>query len=246
MKVHFLAPHPLFGRKTAPLPLKEQERSPYYWWWAYLRRSEAYLKCCEKGGKGPLAKLYADFGDVREDDFRKWWTTGDHGAQLFAEQRQSVKFGQLKDAAEWHPDWTTDRALIIAIPLNMSKRLIKTGVSKLLDSHIQSRRGRKALRDAESSALYPLARNYTAQNLKTALAVYDLWHMGKFNPEEKLYYWEIGVKVGLNRLSVKDAKSSDKHARYEARNRLNATVLRYVKEAQKIIKGIEQGEFPAA
>ena len=99
MKVHFLAPHPLFGRKTAPLPLKEQERSPYYWWWAYLRRSEAYIKCCEKGGKGPLSKLYTDFGDVREDDFRKWWTTGDHGAELFAEQRQAVKFGQLKDAA---------------------------------------------------------------------------------------------------------------------------------------------------
>ena len=127
----------------------------------------------------------------------------------------------------------------------MNKRLIKAGVSKLLDSHIQSRRGRKALRDADSSALYPLARNYTAQNLKTALAVYDLWHTGKVNPEEKLYYWEIGVKVGLNRQSVKDAKSSDKHARYEGRNRLNATVLRYVKEAQKIIKGVELGEFPA-
>jgi len=26
---------------------------------------------------------------------------------------------------------------------------------------------------------------------------------------------------------------------------LNATVLRYVKEAQKIILGVEQGEFPA-
>ena len=157
-----------------------------------------------------------------------------------------MKFGQLKDASEWHPDWTSDRALVIAIPLNMNKRLIKTGIAKLLDSNIQSRRGRKALRDADSSALYPLARNYTAQNLKTALAVYDLWHTGKVNPEEKLYLWEIGVKVGLNRLSVKDAKSSDKHARYEARNRLNATVLRYVKEAQKIIKGIEKGEFPAA
>ncbi len=59
--------------------------------------------------------------------------------------------------------------MVIAIPLNMNKRLIKAGVSKLLDSNIQSRRGRKALRDADSSALYPLARNYTAQNLKTAL-----------------------------------------------------------------------------
>ena len=31
----------------------------------------------------------------------------------------------------------------------------------------------------------------------------------------------------------------------EARNKLNATVNRYIKDAQKIIKGVEQGEFPA-
>jgi hypothetical protein len=157
----------------------------------------------------------------------------------------SDQFGQLKDTSEWHPDWTAERALIIAIPLNMNKRLIKTGVSKLLDSHIQSRRGRKALRDADSSALYPLARNYTAKNLKTALAVYDLWHNGKVNPEEKLFQWKIGVKVGLNRLSVKEANSSDKQESYIGRNKLNATVNRYIKDAQKIIKGIEKGEFPA-
>jgi hypothetical protein len=127
----------------------------------------------------------------------------------------------------------------------MNKRLIKAGVSKLLDTNIQSRRGRKALRDADSSALYPLARNYTAKNLKTALAVYDLWHNGKINPEEKLFQWKIGVKVGLNRLSVKEANSSDKHESYIGRNKLNATVNRYIKDAQKIIKGVEQGEFPA-
>ena len=127
----------------------------------------------------------------------------------------------------------------------MNKRLIKAGISKLLDSNIQSRRGRKALRDADSSAMYPLARNYTAQNLKTALAVYDLWHNGKVNPSEKLFHWKIGVKVGLNRLSVKESKSSDKHESYIGRNKLNATVGRYIKDAQKIIKGVELGEFPA-
>ncbi len=51
----------------------------YYWWWAYLRRSQAYLQCCAEGGTGPLADLYADFGDVREADFHKWWTAGQRG-----------------------------------------------------------------------------------------------------------------------------------------------------------------------
>ena len=246
MKVHFLAPHPLFGRKSAPRPIEDQKQSPYYWWWAYLRRSEAYLKCCEQGGKGKLAKLYADFGDVREDNFKKWWTANDQGAKLFGEQRQQVKFGPMSDPSEWHPDWTPDVALVIAIPLSMNKRGIQSGIAKLLDERIKSRRGRKALKDAESTARYPLARNYSARNLGKALEVYDLWIQSKTGPkEEKLYLWEIGVAAKLNKLFVKNATSKDKQDRYIGRNNLNASVLRYVKEAQKHIAGVEKGIFPS-
>lgn len=246
MKVHFLAPHPLFGRKSAPRSIEDQQQSPYYWWWAYLRRSEAYLKCCEQGGKGKLAKLYADFGDVREDNFHKWWTANDQGAMLFGEQRQQVKFGPMSDPSEWHPDWTPDVALVIAIPLSMNKRGIQSGIAKLLEERIKSRRGRKALKDAESTAQYPLARNYSARNLGKALEVYDLWIQSKKGPkEDKLYLWEIGVAAKLNKLFVKNATSKDKHDRYIARNNLNASVLRYVKEAQKHIAGVEKGIFPS-
>ena len=246
MKVHFLAPHPLFGRKSDPRSIEDQQQSPYYWWWAYLRRSEAYLKCCEQGGKGKLAKLYADFGDVREDNFHKWWTANDQGAKLFGEQRQQVKFGPMSDPSEWHPDWTPDVALVIAIPLSMNKRGIQSGIAKLLEERIKSRRGRKALKDAESTAQYPLARNYSARNLGKALEVYDLWIQSKKGPkEDKLYLWEIGVAAKLNKLFVKNATSKDKHDRYIARNNLNASVLRYVKEAQKHIAGVEKGIFPS-
>ena len=246
MKVHFLAPHPLFGRKSAPRSIDDQQQSPYYWWWAYLRRSEAYLKCCEQGGKGKLARLYEDFGDVREDDFKKWWTTDDRGAKLFGEQRQQVKFGPMSEPSEWHPDWSPDVALVIAIPLSMNKRGIQSGIAKLLDERIKSRRGRKALKDAESTAQYPLARNYSARNLGKALEVYDLWIQSKTGPkEDKLYLWEIGVAAKLNKLFVKNATSKDKHDRYIARNNLNASVLRYVKEAQKHIAGVEKGIFPS-
>jgi hypothetical protein len=155
----------------------------------------------------------------------------------------TVKFGQLKGVAEWHPDWTTDRALVITIPLNMNKRLIKAGVSKLLDQKITTRRGRKALRDTDSSARYPLARNYSSRNLGKALEVYDLWIRGKINPEEKLKLWEIGVSANLN--TLKKATSTDPHERMEVRNRLNAAVNRYVKEAKKHLLGIEKGIFPA-
>ena len=243
MKVHFLAPHPLFGRSSSPRPIRDQHQSPYYWWWAYLRRSDAYLKCCEKGGKGKLSKLYADFGDVREDNFKKWWTNEDRGAKLFGEQRQQVKFGPLADPSEWHPDWTPDVALVIAIPLSMSKRTIQSDIGKLLEQRIKSRRGRKALKDAESSARYPLARNYSARNLGKALEVYELWIRGKIDPDEKLKLWEIGVAAKLNTLEKSTCK--DPHLRMDVRNRLNVAVKRYVKEAQKHLVGIEEGIFPA-
>ena len=241
--VKFFEPYPTFGTKNNRQPLSRQEQSPYYWWWAYLRHSEAYLKCCEKGGKGPLAKIYADFGDVRDDNFKKWWTANDQGAKLFGEQRQQVKFGPMSGPTDWHPDWTSDVALVIAIPLSMNKRGIQSGIAKLLDERIKSRRGRKALKDAESSARYPLARNYSSRNLGKAFEVYDLWIRGKNNPAEKLKLWEIGVAANMN--TLKKATCKDPHERMEIRNRLNAAVNRYVKEAQKHIAGVEKGIFPA-
>ena len=243
MKVHFFAPYPLFGRKNARRPIEDQQRSPYYWWWAYLRRSDAYLKCCEKNGAGKLGKLYADFGDVRSDDFHAWWTTDDRGPKLFGEKGLQVRFGPLQSPADWHPSWTPDKAIVLAIPLSMNKRKIQSSIRLLLDSKIESRRGRKALKDAESTASYPLARNYSARNLGKALEVYDLWIRGKINPEEKLKLWEIGVAANLN--TLKKATCTDPHERMEIRNRLNAAVNRYVKEAQKHIAGVEKGIFPA-
>lgn len=52
--------------------------SVYYYWWAFLRLSKAYKACCESGGEGDLADLYAYFGDVRSDDFMHWWAKGGH------------------------------------------------------------------------------------------------------------------------------------------------------------------------
>ena len=72
-KLSFPATYPLIGTKHKPAALHLQQRSPYYWWWAYLRRNQDYLDCCANDGQGALAQLYADFGDVRSDDCRSWW-----------------------------------------------------------------------------------------------------------------------------------------------------------------------------
>jgi hypothetical protein len=88
----FLAPYPTFGTKNKRLPPSQYERSPYYWWFEYLRRNADYIKCCEANGKTKLSKLYEDFGDVRDIEFRVWWTKEQKGTQLFGEKKFGIKF----------------------------------------------------------------------------------------------------------------------------------------------------------
>ena len=245
-RVHFLAPHPLFGRVNNRLADTYQKRSPYYWWWAYLRRSEAYLQCCADGGAGALASLYADFGDVREDNFHKWWTAGQRGVILFAEQKLEARFGELVSPDQWNPAWTEDDVMIVAVPLRESNRRLKGKFAKLLDSRLHRTRGRPALAKVTQTARYPLARNYTVQNLERTLEAYDRWVANQSLPKpERKTLWEIGADMRFNRDASKQALSKTSAERLLGRNMLGAHVRRYVSQAEKIIKNIESGVFPS-
>jgi hypothetical protein len=248
MKAHFSAPTPRFGRKNSRLPIGHQERSPYYWWWQYLRRNEDYLACCEKKGKGPLSKLYADFGDVRGDDFHVWWTEGHRGVRLFAEQPLAVKFGELSTRDEWQAHWTADSVMVVAVPLAVSKRRLKGAFSALLEQrHSGHKSGRPSLAAMKgtSTALFKLERNYTISHLQTALAVYDLWlENQRRDASEHLALWQIGSKLNINRQAAKDAISDHKADRAVGRNVLGATVSRYVRQARTIIANTATGRFP--
>jgi hypothetical protein len=248
MKRHFSAPTPRFGRVNNRLGIGHQQRSPYYWWWQYLRRNADYTACCEKGGKGKLAELYADFGDVRNDNFHKWWAEGDRGVNLFAEQPLSVKLGELSTVADWQPHWDKAAVMVVAVPLTMSKRALKGAFAKLLDSrHTGNKSGRPSLAKLKnvSTAHYQLEHNYTISGLMTALAVYDLWAENQTRPKaERLTLWAIGKALNINKAAIKDAESSSSADRLVGRNVLGATVSRYIKQARAMIENTASGKFP--
>ncbi len=248
MKQHFRAPHPRFGRVNNRLSIGHQQRSPYYWWWAYLRRNTDYLACCAAGGKGKLASLYADFGDVREDNFHQWWTQGERGPLLFAETPLAVKFSELDTVADWQPHWNKDSVMVVAVPLSMSKRALKGAFAKLLDSrHAGNKSGRPSMAKLKevSTARYKLEHNYTISGLMTALAVYDMWVENQAKPKsERLTLWEIGKALNLNGRAVKQAESKLAYERLDGRNVLGATVSRYVKQARAMIENTATGKFP--
>jgi len=248
MRKFFTASTPRFGRVNSRLSISHQQRSPYYWWWQYLRRNADYIACCERGGKGKLAKLYADFGDVREDNFHKWWTASERGAWLFAEEPLAISFGELASAAEWQSHWNTEAVMVVAVPLSMSKRSLKGAFAKLLDKrHKGNKTGRPSLAKLKktSTARYKLEHNYTISGLMTALAVYDLWLENQTKPkEEKMTLWQIGKALNLNREAGRDAESTSSSDRLDARNILGATVSRYVRQARALIANTALGKFP--
>lgn len=225
-----------------------QQRSPYYWYWAFLRRNEDYLACCERGGKGKMATLYRDFGDLREDSFYKFWTEKKRGEKLFAEQPLTVKFGELAAAKEWQKHWGADDVMVVAVPLTMSKRSLKGEFAKLLDSrHTGNKAGRPSLAKLKdvSTAKYKLERNYTIRHLQTALAVFDFWTDNQTKSvSKKLTLWEIGKELHINRTAIKDAQSEMLADRMVGRNVLAVTVSRYVKQAKAMIENAGRGKFP--
>jgi hypothetical protein len=246
MKVHFSAPHPLFGRSGARLSVGYQERSPYYWWWQYLRRNKDYLKCCDQGGRGKLSNLYADFGDVRDANFHKWWTYEQRGVKLFGEQPLSIKFMEVTSPEQWHEAWTPEKVMVVAFPLAKSKRMLMGEIKRLLDKRHPGRQGRPALAELESTAKYRLSRNYTIANLQTSLAVYDLWLESQSATQgEKMALWQIGAELNLNAKAAKKAVSRLALDRAIGRNHLSALVKRYLNHATANISSASQGVFPA-
>jgi len=243
MKVHFSAPYPVFGRVNARLNVSYQQRSPYYWWWQYLRRNSDYMACCERGGKGALASLYKDFGDVRSDNFRSWWgAPNNKGDYLFAEQPISISVQKI-DAAESASVMGSD-VMVVAVNLQLGRRHLQKKFADLLQREHKGKRGRKSLQTAQSTARYPLHRNFTQHSLKLMLMAYDAVTENQSLPkEQKLKLWQIGESLKL----VPTAMPHKWDNHYDVRKKhatMTMTVSRYIKQARAIIQNTARGEFP--
>lgn len=239
---YFLAKYPTFGTKNNRKNIGFQKRSPYYWWWQYLRRNKEYLACCEKGGKGGGAELYEWFGDVRDDDFHKWWTADQRGAKLFAEAPAITTLKELLDKDEWDEGWAKEDVMVIAVPMIRSKRDLQKLFAKLLKRRHTAKRGRVEKAFSKSTAKFPLSRNFTVQSLEIALLVYDEYEKQK-ELLGKIKLWEVGVNLGIPPSAMPE-KSDTKKTTFIKRNQIAATIKRYLKQAETIIANTGSGQFP--
>lgn len=239
-KRSFKYQYPKFGRgEKNRLPISHSKVSPYYWWWAYLQKNEEYRKCCENGGKGKLSKLCADFGDVYELEFRLWWGRLNRGGYLFSEREMNDRINQVSSIEKCAEALQNPSIILARIPIYESKsQLLKTFKFFLRDKH-QTKRGR---RKVVSTALYPFCSTPNVSALEQTLTVYEAWQESiKSNQNKTLA--DIGIELRLVRKFMPTSKDTPKEITAK-RNKMSATVSRYIRDAEAIISNTALGRFP--
>lgn len=229
----FAYKHPTFGRSMAEKSQERYKNSVYYLWWEFLRRSDAYKKCCSSAGMGIMTNIYQDFGDVLSTDFKTWWQTNERGAYLFAEQLPP-KMSLIKAM----PNASfASQVLVVQVPLALPKRFLAAEFQKFLSIHHSGRRGRR--NNVSSTARYPVTGHIDTDALQKCLRVYD---MKIANPNMPL--WQITQEC---KAIKRDTFIIDSDAQGIITNKkliLANTASRLLKKAALIIQNTEQGKFP--
>jgi hypothetical protein len=231
---HFAYRHPTFGTAKSPKSISHWQGSVYYWWWAYLRMNADYIACCEANGEGVMSSLYQDFGDVRADDFKAWWSEGSRAIRLFAEPAAEAVVREL-EMGEPAPDQAN--LLTLMFPLNLPKRHLQKRFNELLKKH---HTGKQGVQYAKSSkAKYKFEGQPNVPALKLAMKVYK---ERLNNPNMKL--WEIGNLMPgvIKNQKLKD--SDDQYTKEQKKKVLAASVSRYIRRAQESIERVGRGLSP--
>lgn len=231
---HFPYQHPTFGRGKNKKADSAWKKTIYYVWWSYLKRNVEYLLTCNNGGKGSLSWLYADFGDVRGDDFKTWWSEGERGAKLFSEppSQETIRVVSKDEVASLDED-----LLLVSVPLNLPKKFLLQRFRKLLGESHEGKRGKQYAK--KSKAKY----QFTGQpNVEALLTALNIWDKRQEFPKMKL--WELGQFLPLSKHLYKEYLKNGTPLGTAEKKIIEATVSRYIRKAAGSIRNAGHGQFP--
>lgn len=203
-----------------------------------MRRNDAYKICCEKGGQGELAQLYADFGDVHALDFKQWWTENNRGGTLFTEQAAEDILRELNpEQAASLGTWNKNDFMVVLVPLSQPKRHLTKRFTTLLKHRHEGARGKRML--AKTTAMYKLAGQFTIESLRATLKAYDLRQA-----DSKMPLWRVALEAGLAKTVQKEHAGSIYEPDADQKNALNVAASRALKRAKAMIANTARGVFP--
>lgn len=135
-------------------------RSIFYYWWAFLRENQGYIECCQRGGIGDFADIYADFGDVRSEDFWQWWC--ERGYRLFHEPAAVVD-----QIIESNTSFDLNKEYVFRVPKALD---CETVLKQLRGKYREIREGSVG-RPNKSEALYKVSGKFNLASMHRVLMV---------------------------------------------------------------------------
>ncbi|MFD1766672.1 hypothetical protein ACFSAG_07430 [Sphingorhabdus buctiana] len=213
--------------------------SVYYYWWAFLRLSERYKQCCDNAGEGELADLYTYFGDVRSDDFMRWWTKGGHtresklrmhtGRRLFS---QGVRYPirEINDPM-LDKELGADR-IVLSIPIGTDLKRMTAEFQQLMRPIVEDRI--RAFGEKKGEALFEVtSKNPSLKSLYKSLTA---WEAKQNFPNLKQY--ELAKKLGIT------AAFSGDEGDVNHKIAVSTELKRRLDKAKLLIRNVERGRFP--
>lgn len=229
------------------LLLADAFRSPYRWWWAYLRLSKDYWWVCQRGGLTDdqrLRGMYRDFGKVYEMTFEQWWWR--RGKFLFQEQVALPSVRRLS-RLELELSRPLGNHLLLEIPLNMTER----SIIKQVRDHLRQEPDREVRRI--STAKRSLARLVGIRQdvIESAYAVWKTHHesrdgrgsvqVGNVQGSKSLY--QIGHELRLVRTCMPQPTDDPQRAARRVSG-MKVAVSRMLARARSLIANATVGVFP--
>jgi hypothetical protein len=228
--------------------LTDALRSPYIWWWRYLRMSKNYWWVCQRRGAvgdERLRSMYRDFGDVYGSSFQDWWLR--RGVNLFMEQKALARVRAL-DANDLRLSREQEDHLLLELPVFMTEQTILKQVRELLRNHERRHVERR------SSAKRALAKyvglkqdviEIARQVWQTSYEAQDPnieYQMGKPQGNKSLY--QIGKELRLVASCMPQTGDTIERTRKRV-NGMKVAVTRMLRRADNLIANAETGVFPS-
>jgi hypothetical protein len=228
--------------------LKDAIRSPYYWWWAFLRLSKDYWWVCQRrGAVGDLRLkgMYRDFGNVYELTFEEWFLR--RGKNLLSEELALPAVRKLSPT-NLELSRPSGRHLILEIPLNMTEKSIISQIRKQLRNHPDREVERISTAKRKLAKLIGIRQDV----IESAYAVWKLHYesrdgrvvekIGQAHGTKSLY--QIGKELRLVRSCL--PVSTDNQERAAKRvNGMKVAVSRMLARANNLIENAAVGVFPS-
>jgi hypothetical protein len=234
--------------KRQDVMLRDALRSPYYWWWAFLRLSKDYWWVCRRRGAvgdQRLKGMYRDFGNVYELTFEEWFLK--RGKNLLREELALPEVRKLSPS-NLELSQPVERHLILEIPLNMTEKNIISQVRRQLRIHPEREVERISTAKRKLAKLIGIRQDV----IESAYAVWKLHYesrdgraiekIGQMHGTKSLY--QIGKELRLVRSCMPVATDNQERAAKRV-NGMKVAVSRMLTRANNLIENAAIGVFPS-